>query len=108
MELTGKIKLVKETHTSNVQYAAYMLGARYIEACDNGDGYFGGEGNICDQEGCGEKATILAKKKFDYCRDGHKSESPSSAFRMFCDRHSNRGDCGMDDSDMNYDKAVLL
>jgi len=103
-----KGKLVTTSYAGSVAYAAYLCGARHIEACDNGAGFFAGEGDICDQEGCDQVATVLAKKKFDYSRDGHKSESASSAYRIFCDKHSTRGDCGLDDSDANYSKGPLV
>jgi hypothetical protein len=103
-----KGKLIKETYTSNVNYAAYMVGARLIQLQDEGLGYFAGEGTICDQEGCESEAKYTMKKKFDFCRDGHKSDKPSNAYRLFCERHSRRGDCGFDDSDSNYCEKVEL
>lgn len=102
-----KGKLVFEVGCSSVQYAAYMLGYWHIKACDEGKAFFAGEENICDQEGCGNKATVKASKKFDYCREGHKSDNPSNAYRLFCEEHKRRGDCGLDDSDTNYDYSKL-
>ena len=96
----------KEVHSfgaGNIQYASQLLGARLIEALDSGLGFFAGEGDVCDQEGCEETATWMHLKKHDWCRDGHKSEDPSNAYRLFCDRHKTRGDCGLDDSDSNYE-----
>lgn len=103
-----KGELVHETGCLNVEYACYLVGAKHIEACDNAKGYFAGERDICDQEGCAEKATVKLKKKFDYCRDGHKSEKPSTAYRIFCERHSGRGNCGLDDADRNYEPLIGL
>jgi hypothetical protein len=96
--------LVHESFASDVQHASYLVGARYIEACDNALGYFAGEGVLCDQEGCSETATIKLKKKFDYCREGHRSIEPSNAYRMFCEKHKTRGNCGLDDADINYEE----
>lgn len=101
----------REVHSfgaSNVQYAAYLLGARHIEACDDAKGYFAGEGIYCDQEGCAELATWTHKKKFSYIKGtAQKNDYQSPEFRMFCDKHHYRGDCGIDDSDSNYDKTKL-
>lgn len=103
-----KGKLVHETGSSNIYYAAILCGSHIINAQDNGMGFFAGERDICDQEGCEERATILAQKKFDWCKDGHKSETPSNAYRLFCSRHAKRGDCGLDDSDLNYEKVQYI
>lgn len=111
--ISGSIKfyrkgtLIHEDGCGNVRYAAILLGAKLIELEDMGKGYFAGEGPLCDQEGCDLVATTKAKKKFDYCRDGHKSETASNAYRLFCDNHSRRGDCGLDDADSNYEKSIL-
>jgi len=103
-----KGKLVHEEGSSDVSFGAYLVGARLIQACDNALGYFGGIDDLCDQEGCSEKATIKAVKKFDWCREGHKSETPSNAYRLFCAKHSTRGDCGLDDNDSNYEKVSFI
>lgn len=101
----------KEVHSfgaSTVQYAAYLVGARHIEACDDAKGFFAGEDNTCDQEGCSEQATWIHKKKFNYEKHtGQKNTYQYPEFRLFCDRHQRRGDCGIDDADSNYDKSKL-
>jgi len=102
-----KGKLIHEEYSSNVMNAAYLVGARHMIACDNALGYFGGIDDLCDQEGCSSKATWKHKKKFDWCREGHKSQEPSNAYRLFCDDHERRGDCGLDDADSNYEKTKL-
>lgn len=97
--------LVHEDGCGNIEYACYLVGAKHIEACDNAKGFFAGERDICDQEGCEEKATVTLWKKANYCREGHRSEiafNDQQPYRMFCDKHKTRGDCGMDDSDSNY------
>lgn len=99
-----KGELVHETGCSNIEYACYLVGAKHIEACDNAKGYFAGERDICDQEGCAEKATVTYLKKFNYCKNGHKTENEfSKSYRRFCERHKGRGDCGLDDADSNYE-----
>lgn len=103
-----KGNLIAEEYSSDVQHAAYLVGAKHIMLCDDAKGFFAGEGNICDQEGCENKATKVFQKKYDYCREGHKSENPSNAYRLFCEKHSQRGDCGLDDCDSNYTVSELL
>lgn len=107
-----------EWFCGKVEAAATMMGFKFMEAMDNGIGYYASEDDFCDQEGCKEKASVFLKKKADYCREGHKTEPPSrgnyaklgetpqGAIRQFCERHSRRGDCGLDDSDSNYEKET--
>lgn len=102
-----KGKLIYEDGCLNVETACYLVGAKHMMLTDEGKGYFAGERNVCDQEGCTATATWKHKKKFDWCRDGHKSEEPSNAYRLFCDEHETRGDCGLDDADANYEKLKL-
>lgn len=103
-----KGKAVHSFGAGNVQYAAYLVGARHIEACDDAKGFFAGEDNICDQEGCSEVATWTHKKKFNYERTtGQKAAYQRPEFRLFCDKHAVRGDCGIDDADSNYDKTKI-
>jgi hypothetical protein len=105
IEFYRKGELILERYMSNIETACYHLGSTYSEACNNGNGLFAGEGNFCDQEGCKESATVTYKKKFDYCRLGHKHEitTPTAKIRKFCARHSTRGNCGLDDADANYE-----
>lgn len=92
----------EETISHNMTDAWAFLAWKATVAGENGAQYFAGEKDFCDQEGCSKKATTLAKKKFDWSRDGVKSEIPSSAYRLFCDEHKTRGNCGLDDADNNY------
>lgn len=60
--------------------------------------------NLCDQPGCSEKATTFYKLKEEYEKNGSKSEyQPGTAHRKFCARHAERGDCGREDADRNYE-----
>jgi hypothetical protein len=103
IEFIRKGKVIKAFTASNIEYAVRLLDSKLINFGEGNGGYYGGEGSFCDQEGCSEIANVLAKKKFDWSRDGNKSESPSNAYRLFCNKHKRRGDCGLDDSDTNYD-----
>lgn len=90
----------------NIETACNHMGAAHGEACDDGKAMFGGEGDICDQEGCANLATVTYRKKFGYCREGHKSDLHNVTIRKFCERHKHRGDCGLDDADTNYEQLT--
>jgi hypothetical protein len=98
----GEVKASK--HYSTIETAAGFLYGDMIRAAEDGAAFYGGEGDFCDQEGCTNKYTVKLKKKYDWCRSGHKSEQPSTQYRKFCERHSSRGDCGLDDADQNYER----
>lgn len=102
VELLRKGSVIVEQSFSNVQTACGYLYSVYGSAIDNGKADFAGIIDICDQEGCAEKATVTYQKLADYCRDGHKTVPHTIKVRCFCDRHKVRGDCGLDDSDKNY------
>lgn len=98
----GEIKFVDEG-LSCVETTVHMLSSVWFRALDEARGYFAGEGDFCDQEGCADTATVFYKKKKDYCREGHESEPIHDSTRAFCARHARRGDCGLDDADRNYE-----
>ena len=84
-------------------FAAY----HYAIACGEGHGYFAGEGDACDQEGCAALATGTYQLRQRYCVGGGNcgQEQPSSGplpLRKFCEKHSTRGDSGLEDNDSNY------
>lgn len=58
----------------------------------------------CDQPGCGNVATIFYKrlKRFTDLGEELAPSTYQDEYRQFCDRHSRRGDCAIDDSDCNY------
>jgi len=66
-----------------------------------------GKDNICDQLGCSNQSTITLKLKYLYDDSGEKTDpyinDKRPLIRKFCDRHSERGDCGYEDSDENYE-----
>lgn len=87
----------------NVEEATVLLGARLLEACDDAKGFFAGEGHACDQEGCFAEASWRHTLKAKYDRSGNRSEIPEPGeYRLFCDRHKTRGNCGIEDADDNY------
>lgn len=102
IQLYRKGVMICNRGCGNIQAACVLAGAFHMESCDNGEGYFAGDGIHCDQEGCADLATVRYRKKIGYCRQGHPTEPSRPTYRHFCERHQTRGDCGMDDSDRNY------
>ncbi len=97
----------REVHritTRNVQSACHHLSYHHDAAVENGRGFFAGEPFACDQEGCTEPPTVWYRLKKQYCREGHASDPHRETYRQFCDRHATRGDCGLEDSDSNYER----
>jgi hypothetical protein len=103
IQLLRKGRVVAEKGMRNVETCAQALPYFILESMDNGLGYFAGEGDFCDQEGCSEIATVTYRKKADFCREGHESKTFWQSIRRFCAKHSKRGDCGLDDADRNYE-----
>lgn len=106
VQIFRKGKLVHEQGYGTVECAARFLDTLLLSLQDNGKGYFAGEDGTCDQEGCHETPTVFYQKKKDFCeRCGEGKEiNFGKHYRKFCERHSKRGDCGLDDSEANYTK----
>ena len=60
----------------------------------------------CGQPGCPNRATSIYRIKKQYSKHGEEIVDPLGDLRevrrAFCGRHLQRGDCGLEDSDMNY------
>lgn len=88
----------------NVESATMLLGHAFLTACDDALGYFAGERDACDQEGCSSRGTIALRLKKGFNRDGtERPLSRGGEYRLFCGRHRVRGDCGLEDADDNYE-----
>lgn len=87
----------------NISTAAEFLNWSMTKANEDGHGYSSADADYCDQEGCAEKAVITYRKKANYCNDGHKTDPHRPTIRRFCEKHRQRGDCGLDDADNNYE-----
>jgi hypothetical protein len=103
IEFWRKGKLCAEDGARDVESAAKFLAWKLAMACDDGKAYYAGEGDICDQEGCANPATVTLRLRKRFCRDGHEYEPHGIEVRKFCDQHKTRGDCGLDDADVNYE-----
>lgn len=95
--------VILEIGHRDIDRACALLYADLRKAIDDGKAYFAGDGKFCDQEGCNELATVFYRKKDEYCREGHKTKPFHISIRSFCERHKQRGDCGLDDADDNYE-----
>lgn len=104
IEFLRKGKKVFEDSYSALESAVAFLPGIYATEGSGRSGFYAGEGNVCDQEGCSELADHKYRLKKSYCRDGHPAELKDVVYRLFCDRHATRGDCGLEDSDKNYEK----
>lgn len=98
--------VIYERGYRNIEMACFLVGAAHVDACDDGKGYFAGERDACDQEGCACTATVTYRLKAEYDRGGHKSEPLGPTYRLFCNRHKDRGDCGLEDADDNYEAVT--
>lgn len=109
IELFRKGRLVAHRYAGNVQAATAVLPGFFLESVDNGFGYFAGEGDFCDQEGCSDTATVTYRLKRIYSRDNpsewNREVLAGHELRRFCERHARRGDCGFDDADDNYERV---
>lgn len=64
--------------------------------------------DCCDQEGCCKPWTTKLRLKQRYGQDGHilppsHLNKETIEYRAFCDLHKKRGNCGLDDADLNYE-----
>jgi hypothetical protein len=108
--ISAKIEFIRKgvvRHTdraNDVESAAKFLAWKLAMACDEGKAFFAGEDDICDQEGCAEKSTVTYRLKQSHCdRCAQPGSYQPKSIRKFCDAHKTRGDCGIDDSDSNYE-----
>lgn len=105
IEFWRKGKVVHSCLSRNVHTACSHVGYRHDEATDDAKGYFAGEGDVCDQEGCSNPATVYLRLKKGYERNSgaERQLSHRGEYRCFCVRHQTRGDCGLEDADSNYE-----
>ena len=66
---------------------------------------------LCAQPGCAEYAVVELRLLNQFCRDGHGTPRPYPKYdyrRHFCERHSSRGDCALEDADRNYERLPAI
>lgn len=88
----------------NVERACSFAAYYHAKAMDDGRGYFAGEDPFCDQEGCANHATVTYRLRRKFCENATPHELMHETIRRFCDRHAQRGNCGLEDADVNYER----
>ena len=106
VEFKHKGKVLHTQSWRDVECALRFADHAATAAMEDGKCFFAGQGDLCDQEGCAEKWTVVYKRKMSYCGSPNNNkvdqENPND-YRCFCARHSTRGDSSFDDSDSNYE-----
>jgi len=104
VEFLYKGQVVYEFDTQNIDVAIQLIQYHSIKEQEpipyNPSEFWD---KYCNQEGCKNIATITYKVKNRYCREGHKSDVLGIEVRRFCEKHKTRGDCGLEDTDANYE-----
>ena len=108
IKLYRKGKMVREETFKDVETCAKFLPFVIAKAQAEGQAYYAGEYELCDQEGCKELATVYLKLKKTFCCGwggcGIEKKQYGESYRKFCKAHSKRGDCGLEDADTNYEE----
>lgn len=112
VQLFRKGHVLYERSFSKLHYAIDFLSAIQHEYSDNGRGSENVDGEnvdfdrYCFNPGCKEDGVVEYELIDEYIpRYGIKEEKRSwrgSVRRRFCEAHAQRGDCGLEDSDINY------
>ena len=97
-------RVIHEEHSRNVETACAHAPYFLSKANDDGLAWYAGEDNVCDQEGCSNAATVAYQLKHGYENSTGRERNlhESGEYRLFCSAHQLRGDCGLDDADINY------
>ena len=69
------------------------------------------EKDRCFQPGCSEKATARWTFRELFSPNGERlsdQKLANSCYCQFCDKHSHRGDCGLEDADRNLELIDIL
>ncbi len=106
--LYRKGKMVHSESFHDVDTCVNFLPFVIAQAKDNGKAFYAGEYELCDQEGCKELATTYLKIKKEFCCGwggcGTEKKQFGEKYRKFCGAHKQRGDCGLEDADSNYEE----
>lgn len=111
MEFYRKGHVVWSRGFSKMQYAAQALPWMWSTASESDDYKWPATNDQCFQPGCSEKAITEYELKMEFCRscasrhpdNSHGNPPIFEHTRIkFCARHARRGDCGFEDSDVNY------
>jgi hypothetical protein len=89
----------------SVEDALLQAAAKYRSIkTDDGGGYMGPLNEVCCQPSCFRPWVVLMHPIKRYGKDGSERVRPydDDDVRAFCERHRHRGDCALDDADVNY------
>lgn len=107
IEIFRKGHLLKERSFSKIDYAVDFLKATMHEMADEGCVAPKELETLCFQPGCKEEGVVEYRLKDEYYPSYGdkmpKHEWRKDVRRRFCERHAQRGDCGLEDSDANYE-----
>jgi len=88
--------------------SAHLPATLNSDHCDNDLITRGFDEPICQQEGCRNVATHKRdlKKRYVGNQAMEDTQNETPLYRIFCDKHANRGDCAIDDAEHNYEDRV--
>lgn len=108
IEFRRKGKVLHTESLTAMKYAVQFLPYLFVRCQE--DGHFDTDKedkNCCFQPGCSEQAIVEYRMKTRYCNRCGKEQGIMTGYeehRRFCNEHSERGDCGLDDADDNYEE----
>ncbi len=106
IEFLYKGEIIKEIYWGTVEGAVQKL-TKFMEDARNSENSTRVH-DKCDQEGCENPNTITYKMKKQFSIQGNETDPnefiKEPLVRKFCDRHSKRGDCALEDADDNYER----
>lgn len=90
-----------------IQFLPWLVHVEMITGKDAPEAaLFRADPDECHQPGCPDKAANVYRLKKIYSDTGEGPLPNESGFeyrRSFCVKHSHRGDCGLEDADVNYE-----
>lgn len=105
-----KGEVVKQQTFGDMKWAATLLMSAWIgDESGIPNHVLQHEEQKCDQPSCCNDATKFYKLRETYSAHGERLDPTDSSlryFRKFCDQHKTRGDCGREDSDLNYEEIA--
>ena len=107
IEILRKGHVLKERGFSKIDYAVDFLKATMHEMSDEGCVAPKELERKCFQPGCKADSLVEYRLKDEYYPSYGdkmpKREWRQDVRRLFCEKHAQRGDCGLEDSDRNYE-----
>lgn len=91
----------------DMHFAATALAYNICTAGERGETTIPNDSSYCMNPGCRNPATVEYRLKSEFSREGFERACESPIHRRFCDQHSTRGDCGLEDADRNHERVEL-